>query len=206
MKVGRIVALLVVFVLFGTCGYSDADCITGAKYQAMGDGTVQDCQTGLIWLLDANCETTIKINGVTNSASGLSWPDALKWVDGLYGDGSGDTVCSLSDGSSAGDWRLPTKTEWMAMVAYAYKTKGYSNPSLTNDEGTAHWGVSGTSSFTNVHSDGYWSSTTLAVDTKYAWFVYMLEGVMGLNDKPALNYVWPVRGGQSGSFGVLRIE
>jgi hypothetical protein len=199
MTVGKIAVLMAVFlVLFGTCGYSDADCITGAKYQAIGDGTVQDCQTGLIWLQNAKCTDTS--NSIANPDGYLTWYDAMEWVAGLH-----DGLCGLSDGSSAGDWRLPTKTEWMAMVAYAYKTKGYSNPVLTNDEGTGQWGT-GTSSFTNVQSNLYWSATTNAFNTDFAWDVFMLNGYMSCDYKAASLSVWPVRGGRSGSFGTLRIE
>jgi hypothetical protein len=210
MKAGKIAILMTVFMLFGTCGYSDADCITGSRYQAIGDGTVQDCQTGLIWLQNANCSAPLTpLNGITNSGTGLAWKDAMKWVAGLYGDGSGGpNICSLTDGSAAGDWRLPTKAEWMAMVAYAKYTHSpaFTDPALTNDAGTAQWGVSGTSSFTNVQSDTYWSSTTDASHTTAAWDVSMWGGDVDSSYKTSSNNVWPVRGGQSGSFGTLRIE
>jgi hypothetical protein len=205
MKVIKITVLLAVLLLFGTCEYSAAACITGGKYAAIGDGTVQDCQTGLIWLQNANCTDTS--NNITPDIHGqLSWSDAMKWVAGLYGDGSGSTVCSLSDGSSAGDWRLPTKTEWMTMIAYAYKTKHYSSPALTNDAGTAPWS-SGPSSFTSVQTF-YWTSTTYLGNTvsPAAWFVNMYTVGMAWRDKTDPGFVWPVRVGQSGSFSTLRIE
>jgi hypothetical protein len=205
MKVGKIAILLLVLVLFGTCDYVAAGCREGDRYEVNGtSGTVTDCRTGLIWLQNAKCTDTSS----GNPNGYLTWSNAMKWVAGLYGDGSGSTICGLSDGSSAGDWRLPTKTEWMAMVVYARYTHvpAFTDPALTNDAGTDKWGASGTSSFTNVVSSHYWSSTTDAGNTTNAWNVNVDYGTMGIDVKANIGYVWPVRGGQSGSFGSLRIE
>jgi len=199
MKVGKIAVLVAVLVLFGTYAYA-ADCNSGGRYEDNGNGTVTDCRTGLVWLQNAECINTS--NNITpNNQGQLSWSDAMKWVAGL-----GNGICSLSDGSGAGDWRLPTKTEWMAMIAYAFKTKGYSGPPLTNDAGTDKWGT-GTSSFTSVQPF-YWTSTTYLGNTvsPSAWFVNMYTVGMAWRDKTAPGYVWPVRGGQPRSFGSVRIE
>jgi hypothetical protein len=204
MKIFNIALLLAVLVLFGTWGYAAADCRAGDRYEADGpSGTVTDCRIGLVWLQNANCSYSTPINGVTNSGAGLTWKDAMKWVAGLQ-----TGICGLSDGSFAGDWRLPTKTELMAMVAYARYTHSpaYTNPSLTNDAGTAKWSAGAGSSFANVQSGYYWSSTTYAVNTASAWSVDMWDGLMSSNVKSNDYYVWPVRGGQAASFGSLRIE
>ena len=124
---------------------------------------------------------------------------------GLYGDGSGSAICSLTDGSSAGDWRLPTKTEWMAMVQSA-NNQNITNPSLTNDAGTAVWVSGAGSSFTNVQPGVYWASTTLSNYTDRAWYIYMYDGSPDFAYKTNLEFVWPVRGGQSRSVGSVRIE
>ena len=204
MKVGKIAVLLVVLVLFSTCAYA-TDCNIGGRYEDNNNGTVTDCRTGLVWLKNANCTSTTALNGVTNTGL-LKWKDAMKWVAGLYGDGSGTFVCSLNDGSHAGDWRLPTKIEWMAMVEYAKRTPspGYTNPVLTNGAGTGKWTAGDV--FTNVQSDLYWSSTTYAGFETGAWTVNMWGGSIGGTSKTSGVYVWPVRGGQSASFGSLRIE
>jgi hypothetical protein len=52
--------------------------------------------------------------------------------------------------------------------------------------------------FINVqyyYTDCYWSSTTRASSTSYAWRVYMDEGDVGTYYKTSDYYVWPVRGG-----------
>ena len=200
MKNGRIIALTVVLVLFGTWAYA-ADCNNGGRYEILIDGTVTDCRTGLIWLRNANCGNTM--NGITpDIVNGTTWYDAMKWVAGLGDTGTLSTGCGLSDGSSAGDWRLPTKTELMAMVAFA-KNAGYPSPLLQNAAGSGHW--TNGDAFDNVHSN-YWSSTTYAPSTAYAWVVDMDVGYMGYDVKSNSYYVWPVRGGQSGSFGSLIIQ
>jgi hypothetical protein len=87
------------------------------RFCDMGDSTVLDIDTGLIWLKDANCF------GLKN------WDDAMAASAGLA-HGS----CGLTDGSAAGDWRLPTKEEWEAFV-----DTSYSNPALCNAVGTGKW-------------------------------------------------------------------
>ena len=45
-----------------------------------------------------------------------------------------DGDCGLTDGSSPGDWRLPTKAEWDATMAHV-AALGCHSPALTNDAG-----------------------------------------------------------------------
>jgi hypothetical protein len=136
------------------------------------DGTVTDKQTGLIWLKDANC-FGIRI-----------WNNALSDANGLA-DGS----CGLTDGSQAGDWRLPNSDELASLVH-----KGYYNPAVPNTAGTGQWSEG--DPFNNVQSDYYWSSTTFAYISNYAWYVYMEDGLVDYYLSKTDNvYVWPVRGG-----------
>lgn len=152
-----------------------SDCANG-RYEDNGNGTVSDCRTGLIWLKNADCPGL------------LNWDNAVAWVGNL---GSG--ICGLTDASSPRDWRLPTKTEWMAMVASARK-QGYLNPSLTNREGTAKW-MQG-DLFDNVQASYYWSSSTVAGGPYEGWYVHLDGGNVGWHNKSIIKYVWPVRAGQ----------
>ena len=194
MTVGRIMIMTVVLVLVATWAYA-ADCNNGGRYEYMGDGTVTDCRTGTIWLKDAMC--TDPSGGIVNPTGHLTWYDAMKWVAGLH-----DGLCGLTDGSSAGDWRLPTITEWMAMVAYAKKI--WTNPALSNGAGTGQWTDGDV--FNNVQSYDYWSSTTHALNEIYAYDLHMSNGFATGYIKVTEISVWSVRGGQSGSFGTLFIE
>ena len=118
------------------------------------NGTITDTATGLVWLKNADCFGKKDWNSAMSSAQSLS---------------SGS--CGLSDGSKAGQWRLPTKDELKAIFS---KKNG----------------------FTNVQSGLYWSSTTIAYDTDSAWIVSMLYGDVYNDFKTYNYYVWPVRAGQ----------
>jgi hypothetical protein len=195
MKAGKIIALMLVLVLLGAWTYA-ADCNNGGRYEDMDDGTVTDCRTGLTWLKYAQC--TDPLNGIMNIYGTLSWFNAMKWVRGVS-----HGMCGLTDGSSPGDWRLPTKTELMAMVEYA---KGrYANPALTNAAGTGK--STNGDPFDDLQTNYYfWSSTTHAADASSAWSLYMYDGAMVASSKTDSYFVWPVRAGQSASFGPLTIN
>jgi len=135
------------------------------------NGAVTDNLTGLIWLQNANCSATL--GGVVKTTT-LTWANALVWSNALA-----SPACGLSDSSTAGQWRLPTRLELESLVdASKY------GPALP----TGH-------PFSNVQSFYYWSSSTYAASTAYAVGVDMNVGYVGNGIKTGSNYVWPVRGG-----------
>jgi serine/threonine protein kinase len=144
--------------------------LSSYRYIDNGDGTVTDNRTELIWLKNANC-----------SGKEMNWEEAKQWAAKLA-----DGQCGLSDGSKAGDWRLPTREELGAMVDNRYK-----NPALSNAAGTGQWKEG--DAFQGVESNWFWSSTS--VDTSSAWRVDLNVGNVYYNDKTYTNYVWAVRGG-----------
>jgi hypothetical protein len=148
----------------------------GKRYVDCGDGTVTDMSTGLIWLKNSSCLGT------------ADWETAKKAAATLkHGD------CMLADGSSPGDWRLPTRAEWEDTMrnALALRCNG---PTLTNDEGTACIST-GPSSFTGVESDYYWSSTVMEGGA-HAWFGDLDHGHLLNGNLFNTLRVWPVRGAQ----------
>jgi hypothetical protein len=198
---GKKTLLLICLLMLVVTVPAYADDCNSLRYVSNGNGTITDCRTGLIWLRDANC--TDSFGGINKTTGQLSWYNAMKWVANLRDTGVPTDSCALSDGSSAGDWRLPTKTELMAMIESA-KSKGYTAPALTNAAGTMQW--TNGNAFFYVQSLGYWSSTTGAGGTGSAWGVDMWGGYVDYYGKAGYYYVWPVRGGQSGTFGNLIIE
>lgn len=48
--------------------------------------------------------------------------------------------------------------------------------------------------FVNVYSGWYWSSTTAAINTSYAWYVHMEGARMFYGHKEQFFLLWPVRG------------
>ena len=134
------------------------------RFEDNGDGTITDHLTGLVWLLNAGC------------AGQMNWNDALAYCNNLA---SGS--CGLTDGSAAGDWRLPNIIELESLVN-------------AEESNFAVWlNLQG---FSNVQSSNYWSATTNAYNTDYAWNVYMDFGDVYFNHKSNSRYVWPVRAGQ----------
>ena len=145
------------------------------------NGTVTDNLTGLIWLKNANCA----------GAMG-NWNTAIDYAAALY-DGctscfgtGGD--CGLSDGSSAGDWRLPNRNEFLSLLNIAYY-----NPTLSNSEGIRPW-MEG-DPFTGVQSAWYWSSSTNMGRAGLAWGVDFGNGNVVRHDKNSEMYGWCVRDG-----------
>jgi hypothetical protein len=114
------------------------------------NGTITDNLTGLIWLKDANC------------FGARTWALALSDVNGLN---TGE--CGLTDGSVAGDWRLPNLRELQSLVDY-----GQFNPALP----LGH-------PFTNFQASFYWSSTTDAGNSGAAWDVVFSIGFNGNSGK-----------------------
>jgi len=141
------------------------------RFTDNGNGTVTDNLTGLIWLKNANCFGT------------KEWDDAMDKAAALH---TGE--CGLTDGSSEGDWRLPTKEEWEAFV-----DRNYFNPALSNAAGTGKWSEG--DAFNNVQSYYHWSRTTYEALRNHAWHVYMHNGGLYYYYKTFSYYVWPVRGG-----------
>ncbi|MDM8521781.1 DUF1566 domain-containing protein [Desulfococcaceae bacterium HSG8] len=133
------------------------------RFTDNGNGTATDNLTGLIWLKNANCWGKINWATAITNCSGLA--------DGQFG---------LSDGSAAGDWRLPNLRELHSLLAY----KNHS-PSLP----AGH-------PFSNVQNDWYWTSMSGSATTHNAYFVDLAHGRVQGTGKFDLWYVLPVRGGQ----------
>jgi hypothetical protein len=192
---------IISLLLFSASGYgadpASNDCI-GKRYQDNNNGTITDCRTGLVWLKDANCSNVI-LGGVYKDTGRLNWQDAKKWVKGL-----GSSSCGLTDGSSQGDWRLPTMTELMAMVESA-KKQNFAMPVLTDASGTAQ-GSDG-NAFSNVQTTYYyWTSTAYPCFDVCARTLSLAYGDKNEIVQSDTNFVWPVRGGQTGSFGSVFVK
>ncbi|MGZ8219078.1 Lcl C-terminal domain-containing protein [Methylomagnum sp.] len=146
------------------------------RYCDNGDGTVRDARTGLHWLKDAACADL----GETGDGKG-TFAEANAAAASLR---SGQ--CGLSDGSKPGDWRLPNRDEWLAMLNPALK-----NPAIANAAGTGKWQPG--DAFINVQSGGYWSATTDSEASDFAWGAGLFAGVVASARKGTEGFIWPVR-------------
>lgn len=167
---------------------------SGDRYVNCGNGTVTDNQTGLVWLANANCF------GVLNWFEAMAAVAGLGDLDCSVSEGDG-CDCGLGDGSSPGEWRLPSRREWKGTIADAVAlgctNAMFGGPSITDDSGTQCWQEGPGNSFTGVEvSSSYWSASTLALNPPNAFDVYLFSGGVGNGNKTIANfYVWPVRGG-----------
>ena len=154
----------------GTLSPEGRWCDMDADGDGTLDGTVKDMTTGLVWLKDAG------------------WGGEKPWRDsGGIDDAhtragilqAGSAGAGLSDGSVGGDWRLPTKSELVGIT-----------------QGTEYVRSGTPRFFTNVQSDGYWSSTAHGDGSSYAWdawYVLMYDGDVDSDSKAHYYHVWPVR-------------
>jgi len=139
----------------------DASLQLGAHFPSprfvdQGDGTVADTATGLTWLKKADCIHQ-------------PWSGALAAVNALA---SGQ--CGLADGSSAGQWRMPNRSEMLSLSdrAPTFPQANYFN-GIPGPDGVT---VTGPVSFNHfVVSDYYWTSTTSAADPTQAWTIYSCD-------------------------------
>ncbi len=143
--------------------------LTGMRYTDNDNGTVTDNKSGLIWMKNADCFRRV------------NWKKGMELVANLSSESS--KHCELHDDSQKGDWRLPTKNEWEAMI-----NATYSFPILSNAAGTEQWTEG--DAFTRVTPSWYWSST---MDKNSAWSMFLGDGVIYLDTKLNAHYIWPVK-------------
>jgi hypothetical protein len=142
--------------------------IPASRFIDNKDGTVTDNLTMLIWLKNTNC------------FGKLDWRGAALAVNGLKeGDCGPNPALVLSDGSSAGDWRLPTMRELCTLIDFSRR-----DPALPNGH-----------VFLNVPAGYHWSMTTLDHYPEMAWIVYIESGTACYEGiKNHAGHIWPVRG------------
>ncbi len=166
---------------------ADGPCFDNInRYVDCGNGTVTDTVTGLIWLKSADC------------LGSQDWATANQEAAALK---NGDCGGTLTDNSSPGDWRLPTKDEWAATIARAAALGclGLFHPSLTEVTGMGCYFDSLTRPFVGVPVAGsisYWSSSANESNPTDVWGALLCCGNVDANQvKVGTAGVWPVRGG-----------
>jgi hypothetical protein len=133
------------------------------RFTGNNNGTVTDNLTGLIWRKNPRRFET------------STWKEALAACNSLEADDD-----DLTDGSEAGDWRLPNINELLSLHDFSRHS-----PALPTDH-----------LFSNIGQDYCcWSSTTDAVDNNYAYYMNADLAGLGAWHKWEKIFVWPVRGG-----------
>lgn len=114
-------------------------------------------------------------------STGLIWPRSantlgypLSWADALA------AVADMNRSAFLGfdDWRMPNRVELRSLVDHAAR-----QPALPPGH-----------PFRDVFLGWYWTSTTKAGQTAYAWNVHLEGGRMFYSRKDEFRLLWPVRG------------
>jgi len=132
---------------------------------------VVDQVTGLMWSKDGNAPGP---SACSSSEKKKTWKGAVEYVSCL----------NKNKYLDYSDWRLPSINELESLV----NAEQSNNAAWLNSQG-----------FNNAQIYYYWSSTTYAYSSGYAWYVYMHGGIVGYSIKTVDGYAWPVRGGKSTS-------
>ena len=162
---------------YSATGGEDGDLKKGVKwpnprFTDNGNGTVKDNLTKLIWLKNAN------------AFGERTWEQALSDANTLSSGSAG-----LTDGSVAGDWRLPNVKELESLIDFAYF-----DPALSSASGKSRW--TDGNAFIGVQPGFYWSSTSYAGNTAGAWVMNLTYGAANSGNRTSTYYVWPVRAGR----------
>ena len=157
---------------------ADGPCFDNThRFVDCGNGTVHDTVTGLIWMKNANCPT-------------IFGPTYTYAVANILVRDFRDGQCGLTDGSVAGDWRLPTRAEWEAILVDTCTTA----PKIAGNGSSSSACYSENPWASDVQSSNYWTSTSDAGIV--AWSVYLVSGHVDDDDKSTAFHIWPVRGGR----------
>ena len=161
------------------------------RWVDLGNGTVLDCNTGKIWLKDADCL------GYGN------WSAAEAQVASLN---SGlDLECYEYTAGAHADWRVPEVDEWCSAVEgdslffcpdSAAATSlidrtvpGELHPKVSNTRGDGLWAPD--DAFVDVQSAQYWSATSTG--TSVAWFANLFFGYVNTESTSDVYWIWAVR-------------
>jgi len=198
LAAGNIATNVTIFGIAGTANtnggggsvYTSAVPKTGqtTSYAAHDDGW-NSTNIGVAWpnprfspVAGSGAET----NQIKDNLTGLIWArnanfagEQKSWQEALDFIATTNASATLYGGTN--DWRLPNRRELDSLVNF-----GETNSSVwLNSQG-----------FAGVQWSDYWSSTTVANDTNFAWLVGLDYGTARNLDKAVMPYVWPVRGGQ----------
>ncbi|MGD9972820.1 MAG: DUF1566 domain-containing protein [Desulfatirhabdiaceae bacterium] len=171
---------------FVKMGADGGDLPSNATSWAM----VRDNATGLVWEVKNSADGTKDYTNHHDADNTYTWYDPDPTTNGggvgTAGDNTDthDLVTALNQSAFGGftDWRIPSREELRSIVDYgrfapAINTAFFPNTQKSSDA----W---------------YWSSTTGASYTYYAWNVYFYSGGDDSYSKSSSRYVRAVRGGQ----------
>ena len=186
-----LVGLVILGVLAGAGGPAQAQTTSAGPYYATPSWD-QKLQCDTL----ATCPRFIVLSNWDNGApipfrssaavldreTGLVWEKAPDNTTTYRWD-TGEAAFACANKSVGGrkGWRLPSINELASLLDPSVPFPGPTLPA-------GH-------PFTNVQSSYYWSATTVASGTSFAWVVNLSDGGVGTVAKTSAIYVWCVRGG-----------
>ena len=142
----------------------------GPRFLDNNNGTVTDLRTGLVWLKNANPSGSMS-----------------RWTALAYCAILASGTAGLTDGSVAGDWRLPSAGELQGLGTTPPMTWKIGVPSVP-------W-TKPALPFMNVQSTFYWSVSQDVIPPLVNLYINMTSGeTLATTADASLFYVWPVRG------------
>lgn len=155
----------------------------GTRFIDVGNGTVTDKTTGLIWAKDAN------LPGISSAFDGLTWNEAVAFVS--------DMDAGRKPNMGYADWRLPSRGELSGLIGGFWVEPGgvkrflrAGGPQWFSEDDRSGLTRGSTEPFVNYTEAAYWSSETNDADT--AWAIDN-RGKPLLQTKASGKRVWPVR-------------
>ena len=143
-----------------------------------GSGQDADFRSGLPWpaprfevLADVVVDRMTELVWTRNANMAefpLAWKEALDYIATM----NRDNIYNFQD------WRLPNRRELRSLMSHQTR-----KPALPEGH-----------PFANVFSGWYWTSTTAAINTAYAWYIHMEGARMFYGLKEQFFLLWPVRG------------
>jgi hypothetical protein len=124
------------------------------------NGTVKDNLTGLVWLKNAG------------AFKEMNWADGLTTCAALANGQAG-----LTDGSKAGQWRMPNVRELLSLTTVDFATA----PAIPNTDGSGQWSEG--DPFSSVKygakvDSSYWTSTVSTQNKNQAWVLDTNDGTV----------------------------
>ncbi len=175
-------------------GQSTCHDAWGTEVPCAGSGQDAEFRRGAPW---PEPRFTVQDETVLDRLTGLVWARnanlaefPLTWQESL------DFISRMNEQKGLGhsDWRLPNRRELRSLTSHQTR-----KPALPEDH-----------PFVNIFLGWYWTSTTSAINTAYAWYVHMEGARMFYGNKEQFFLLWPVRGevkgilpatGQTGCYG-----
>ena len=144
---------------------SDLPCYVedDVRFADCGNGTVTDQVTGRVWLENSTC-------------LGIRYYAEANAVAASLGEGT-HPECGLTDGSSPGDWRLPSREEWEELIAQGIVNgcSGVDVFIVPDREGLGCWTANDPFSDPPLVFPLYWSATTVVDRPSNAWGITVVS-------------------------------